>query len=214
MAVRRKQAAESRIHCWWKRPLDLLFCLVAAPLIVPVALITWLLVRVVLGAPATFRQARPGLHGETFTMIKFRTMRDAFDAQGEPLPDEDRLTSLGRFLRSTSLDELPELWNILVGNMTLVGPRPLLVEYLPLYSAEHRRRHLVPPGLTGWAQINGRNDVPWPAKLDMDVWYVDHCSLWLDLRVLVVTPLRVLRREGISRAGHATVEKFSGYDNS
>lgn len=199
---------------WWKRPLDLLFCLVLLPVVLPLGLLIWLLVRLLLGAPATFRQVRPGLHGKPFTLIKFRTMRNAYDSNGEPLPDAERLTAFGRLLRSTSLDELPELWNILVGDMTLVGPRPLLMEYLPLYSEQHQRRHLVRPGLTGWAQINGRNNVSWPKKLDLDVWYVDHCSLLLDLKILVLTPLQVLRREGISREGHATVEKFAGYGHS
>ena len=208
-----RPAAAVRRH-WWKRPLDLVFCIVLAPIAAPLALIIWLVVRIRLGAPATFRQARPGLNGQIFTLIKFRTMRDACDENGEPLPDEKRLTSLGRFLRSTSLDEVPELWNILTGAMTLVGPRPLLVEYMPLYSAKHQRRHLVRPGLTGWAQINGRNNLSWPDKLDLDVWYVDNCSPWLDLRILLMTPLRVLKRDGISRPGHATVEKFSGYGNS
>lgn len=200
------------LNLWWKRPLDLLFCVVAAPLVLPVVLLVWLLVRLFLGAPATFRQTRPGLHGRPFALIKFRTMRNACDQNGEPLPDEQRLTGLGRFLRSTSLDELPEFWNIVTGAMTLVGPRPLLVEYLPIYSEKHQQRHLVPPGLTGWAQINGRNSLSWPAKLDMDVWYVQHCCLLQDIKILIATPLRVLLCKGVAQAGHATADRFAGYD--
>ncbi|GAA3984008.1 sugar transferase [Comamonas faecalis] len=169
-----------------------------------------LLIRRKLGSPVFFRQTRPGLHGKPFQMVKFRTMTDARDAQGALLPDADRLTPFGRFLRSTSLDELPELWNVLKGDMSLVGPRPLLMEYLPLYSPEQARRHAVRPGVTGWAQVNGRNAISWEEKFALDVWYVDHQSLALDLRILWLTVKKVLVREGISAAGEATMGKFTG----
>ncbi|HTJ46699.1 MAG TPA: sugar transferase [Kofleriaceae bacterium] len=163
-----------------------------------------------MGRPVFFKQERPGLGGRPFGMVKFRTMRDATDEHGRPLPDADRLTPLGRFLRASSLDELPELWNVLRGDMSLVGPRPLLMRYLPRYSAEQARRHDVKPGITGWAQINGRNALSWDEKLALDVWYVDHWSLLLDLRILARTMLTVLRREGISAAGEATMPEFMG----
>lgn len=162
------------------------------------------------GWPPVFRQARPGFRGKIFPMLKFRTMTNDVDAAGELLPDAVRLTPFGKFLRSTSLDELPELWNVLVGEMSLVGPRPLLVEYLPLYSSEQARRHEVRPGITGWAQVNGRNSLSWDEKLQLDVWYVDHRSLLLDLRILAETLTKVVRREGISAAGEATMSKFQG----
>jgi sugar transferase EpsL len=155
---------------------------------------------------------RPGLGGRPFRIYKFRTMRHALDAGGRPLSDAARLTAVGRFLRATSLDELPELWNVLKGDMSLVGPRPLLPEYLPLYSETHRRRHEVRPGLTGWAQVNGRNALEWPRRLDLDVWYVDQRSFWLDLRILARTVAAVLGRRGISQPGHATMQPFRGYD--
>lgn len=176
----------------------------------PVILSLALSVRVALGSPVFFRQERPGKQCVPFEMIKFRTMRDAKDASGRPLPDAERLTSFGRFLRSTSLDELPELWNVLKGEMSLVGPRPLLMEYIPLYSPEQARRHEVRPGITGWAQINGRNAVDWDDRFRMDVWYVDHQSFLLDLRILMLTFKKVLFREGISAAGEATMTKFTG----
>lgn len=169
-----------------------------------------MVVRHKLGAPVLFRQVRPGLHGRPFEMLKFRTMTDARDAQGVLLPDALRLTPLGRWLRATSLDELPELWNVLKGDMSLVGPRPLLIEYLPLYSAEQARRHEVRPGITGWAQVNGRNAVSWEDKFRMDVWYVDHRSIWLDIKILWLTVHKVLAREGISAANEATTSKFTG----
>lgn len=169
-----------------------------------------MVVRHKLGAPVLFRQVRPGLHGRPFEMLKFRTMTDARDAQGVLLPDALRLTPLGRWLRATSLDELPELWNVLKGDMSLVGPRPLLMEYLPLYSAEQARRHEVRPGITGWAQVNGRNAVSWEDKFRMDVWYVDHRSIWLDIKILWLTVHKVLAREGISAANEATTSKFTG----
>ena len=162
------------------------------------------------GSPALFRQRRVGLRGREFTVLKFRTMRDAAGPDGKPLPDEQRMTRLGAFLRRSSLDELPQLWNVLKGDMSLVGPRPLLPEYLPLYSPEQARRHEVKPGITGWAQVNGRNAIDWDTKLAMDVWYVDHRSLWLDLRILLMTVRKVLVRDGISQAGHATAEPFRG----
>lgn len=178
----------------------------------PVLLILYVLVRVNLGSPALFRQQRPGLHGRPFMMVKFRTMLDALDAEGNPLPDDVRLTRLGRLLRATSLDELPELWNVLKGEMSLVGPRPLLVEYLPLYSAEQARRHEVRPGITGWAQVNGRNALGWPEKFALDVWYVDNRSLLLDIRILMLTVKKVFVREGISADGQATMSRFTGGD--
>jgi lipopolysaccharide/colanic/teichoic acid biosynthesis glycosyltransferase len=173
-------------------------------------LLLYVTVRRKLGSPVLFRQTRPGLHGQPFMMIKFRTMTDERGPDGELLPDARRLTSFGRFLRASSLDELPELWNVLRGEMSLVGPRPLLMEYLPLYSAEQARRHEVRPGITGWAQVNGRNALSWEDKFRLDVWYVDHRSLWLDLRILWLTVRKVLVREGISAQGEATMPRFKG----
>lgn len=193
-----------------KRLFDVLVSLSLLLLLAPVLLVTALLVRRWLGAPVLFTQVRPGLYGQPFKMVKFRTMTDARDAAGNLLPDADRLTRFGRFLRSTSLDELPELFNVLKGEMSLVGPRPLLMEYLPLYSDTQRRRHEVRPGITGWAQVNGRNAVGWDERFRLDVWYVDHRSLWLDLRILWMTVRKVLVREGISAQGEATMAKFTG----
>ena len=178
-------------------------------LALPLALLTWQ-VRRKLGSPAFFRQVRPGMHGQPFEMVKFRTMTDARGPDGALLPDADRLTPFGRFLRASSLDELPELWNVLKGEMSLVGPRPLLMEYLPLYSPQQARRHEVRPGITGWAQVNGRNALGWDEKFKLDVWYVDHRSLWLDMKILWLTVKKVLVREGISAAGEATMGKFTG----
>lgn len=183
--------------------------LVLAPVIVFVA---WQISRK-MGSPVLFRQVRPGLNGKPFEMIKFRTMKDAIDASGNPLPDAERLTPFGQFLRSSSLDELPELWNVLKGDMSLVGPRPLLMEYLPLYSPEQARRHEVRPGVTGWAQVNGRNTLSWEDKFKLDVWYVDNRSLWLDIKVLFLTVKKVLVRDGISAEGEATMSKFTGSDS-
>jgi len=194
-----------------KRVLDVAAAGVGLLLLSPLIAAVALAVRVNLGAPVFFRQARPGLHGRPFRLVKFRTMRDATGPDGTPLPDEARLTRFGRFLRASSLDEFPELWNVLRGDMSLVGPRPLLTEYLPLYSPRHARRHEVRPGLTGWAQVNGRNALTWEARLELDVWYVEHRSLALDLRILLRTVATVLRRRGISHAGHATMERFRGY---
>ena len=172
--------------------------------------VTSLAVRASMGSPVWFRQERPGLQGERFVVLKFRTMRDSIDREGRPLPDDQRLTALGKLLRSTSLDELPQLVNVLRGELSLVGPRPLLMRYLPRYSPEQARRHDVLPGITGWSQINGRNAIAWPEKLAHDVWYVDHWSLWLDLRILALTALRVVQRSGVSQAGHATMPEFMG----
>ena len=193
-----------------KRLCDLLLSLGALLVLALPLLLLWFLVRRRLGSPVLFRQVRPGLHGRPFMMVKFRTMTDERGADGELLPDAQRLTPFGRFLRATSLDELPELWNVLRGEMSLVGPRPLLMEYLPLYSPEQARRHEVRPGITGWAQVNGRNAVSWNERFRLDVWYVDHCSLWLDLRILWLTVRKVLVREGISAQGEATMSKFTG----
>ena len=178
-------------------------------LAIPFLLLVWR-VRRELGSPVFFCQMRPGLHGRPFRMIKFRTMTDARGSDGRLLPDADRLTAFGRFLRASSLDELPELWNVLKGDMSLVGPRPLLVEYLPLYSRVQARRHDVRPGITGWAQVNGRNALSWDRKLELDVWYVDNRSLWLDFRILWLTLRKVLARDGINAPGEATMPRFTG----
>ena len=178
-------------------------------LALPLLVVIWM-VRRKLGSPVFFAQVRPGMHGKPFKMVKFRSMISERSTDGELLPDAVRLTPFGRFLRSTSLDELPELWNVLKGDMSLVGPRPLLMEYLPLYSPEQARRHEVRPGITGWAQVNGRNAISWEDKFKLDVWYVDHCSLWLDIKILWLTVKKVLVREGISAAGEATMGKFTG----
>jgi lipopolysaccharide/colanic/teichoic acid biosynthesis glycosyltransferase len=197
-----------------KRMLDLTGSAAGLLLLAPVILCTAVLVRRRLGSPVLFAQVRPGRHGEPFRMYKFRTMTDARDAQGRLLPDSERLTPFGRWLRSSSLDELPELLNVLKGDMSLVGPRPLLMEYLPLYSPEQARRHEVKPGITGWAQINGRNAISWDDKFALDVWYVDNRSLLLDIRILALTVWKVVRREGISAAGEATMPRFTGSDRS
>jgi len=196
-----------------KRCFDLVASLVALLSLLPVIVVTAILVRIKLGSPVFFRQTRPGRDGRPFQMIKFRTMLDEVDEQGQPLPDSERLTSFGQFLRSSSLDELPELWNVLKGDMSLVGPRPLLMEYLPLYSEEQYRRHEVRPGVTGWAQVNGRNALSWEDKFRLDVWYVDNRSLWLDLKILFLTVKKVLVRDGISSEGEVTMSKFNGNDD-
>lgn len=193
-----------------KRIFDIAFSLLALFMLSPIFLVISVLVRRHLGSPVIFRQLRPGLLSKPFQMYKFRTMSDARDFCGMLLPDEKRLTTLGRFLRSTSLDELPELWNVLLGDMSLVGPRPLLMEYLQLYSDVQKRRHEVKPGVTGWAQINGRNSIPWYKKFELDVWYVDHQSLLLDLKILFLTFWKVVKRSDINQAGQATVEPFNG----
>jgi sugar transferase EpsL len=197
-------------HRTGKRLLDLALTLPALVVLAPVIAVVAILVRLRLGAPVLFRQQRPGLQGRPFTLLKFRTMTDARDAAGALLPDAERLPPFGRFLRSTSLDELPELLNVIRGDMSLVGPRPLLMQYLELYSPRQMRRHDVRPGITGWAQINGRNALSWPAKFELDVWYVEHYSLWLDLRILARTLWKVLSREGISEPGEATATFFQG----
>lgn len=193
-----------------KRLIDLLLSFLGLLILALPLLLLCILVRLKLGSPVLFCQIRPGLHGRPFTMVKFRTMIDERGADGELLPDARRLTAFGRFLRASSLDELPELWNVLRGEMSLVGPRPLLMEYLPLYSPEQARRHEVRPGITGWAQVNGRNAVSWEQRFKLDVWYVDHCSLWLDLRILWLTIRKVILRDGISAQGEATMPRFTG----
>lgn len=193
-----------------KRLSDIVLSLSALLLLAPVlGLVAWQ-IRRKLGGPVIFRQVRPGLSGAPFEIIKFRTMLDATNSAGKLLPDSERLTSFGSLLRSLSLDELPELWNVLKGDMSLVGPRPLLMEYLPLYSAEQARRHEVRPGITGWAQVNGRNAISWEDKFELDVWYVDNQSFWLDVKILFLTVIKVFHREGISQGGHVTMEKFRG----
>jgi lipopolysaccharide/colanic/teichoic acid biosynthesis glycosyltransferase len=193
-----------------KRVFDFVAGLLALLLLaLPLLALAWL-IRRKLGSPVLFCQVRPGLHGRPFTMVKFRTMTDEGGPGGALLPDAQRLTPFGRFLRASSLDELPELWNVLKGDMSLVGPRPLLMEYLPLYTPEQARRHAVRPGITGWAQVNGRNAISWADKFALDVWYVDHRSLWLDVQILWRTVRKVLVRDGISAAGEATMPKFTG----
>ncbi|MDH1234840.1 sugar transferase [Stutzerimonas stutzeri] len=193
-----------------KRLFDILASAFGLLLLSPVIVIVAWLIRRKLGSPVLFRQIRPGLNGKPFEMIKFRTMRDAVDAHGNPLPDSERMTPFGNFLRSSSLDELPELWNVLKGDMSLVGPRPLLMEYLPLYSPEQYRRHEVRPGVTGWAQVNGRNALSWEEKFKLDVWYVNNYSFWQDLKIIFLTVKKVFLREGISAEGEATMSKFEG----
>jgi lipopolysaccharide/colanic/teichoic acid biosynthesis glycosyltransferase len=193
-----------------KRVFDFVAALLALLLLaLPLLALAWL-IRRKLGSPVLFRQVRPGQHGKPFNMVKFRTMTDERGPDGAWLPDALRLTPFGRFLRASSLDELPELWNVLKGEMSLVGPRPLLMEYLPLYTPEQARRHEVRPGITGWAQVNGRNAISWADKFALDVWYVDHRSLWLDVRILWLTVRKVLVRDGISAAGEATMPRFEG----
>ena len=196
-----------------KRFFDILISTCALIALMPVFIIIALLVSRNLGSPVFFCQMRPGLNGFPFKMIKFRTMRDSMGLNGALLPDSQRLTPFGRFLRGSSLDELPELWNVLKGEMSLVGPRPLLLEYLPLYSHDQARRHEVRPGITGWAQVNGRNAISWEDKFSLDVWYVDNHSFWLDIKIVWMTVRKVLVRDGISAAGEATMSKFMGSDS-
>lgn len=193
-----------------KRLFDLTIAGTALVVLSPVMAITALLVRRYLGSPVLFRQERPGFHGRPFILTKFRTMRDAVSATGEPLPDHERLTAFGRALRKTSLDELPQLISVVRGDMSLVGPRPLLMEYLPIYSAEQARRHDVRPGITGWAQVNGRNAISWEDKFRLDIWYVNNRSFWLDLKIIALTVLRIFRRNGVSASDHVTMPKFTG----
>jgi len=197
-------------HFYGKRLFDLVLTVPALVLFSPVLVVLALLVRLKLGSPILFRQIRPGLNEKPFNMLKFRTMTNARDKDGNLLPDEQRLTRFGRFLRSTSLDELPEVLNVLKGDMSLVGPRPLLMQYLQRYSPEQARRHEVKPGLTGWAQVNGRNAITWEEKFKLDVWYVDNWSLWLDIKIIAMTIWKILKREGISQPGQATMEEFKG----
>ncbi|CAM3691888.1 TPA: sugar transferase [Vibrio cholerae] len=193
-----------------KRIFDFLLAAIFLLLFFPIILFIAWKIRKNLGSPVLFRQTRPGLNGQPFEMIKFRTMKDAVDANGNPLPDSERMTPFGDKLRNSSLDELPELWNVLKGEMSLVGPRPLLMQYLPLYSKEQARRHEVRPGVTGWAQINGRNAISWEEKFKLDVWYVDNRSFWLDLRVLLLTVKKVIFKEDISAEGEVTMPPFKG----
>ena len=193
-----------------KRLFDITAASAALVVLSPVYVITAYKVKKNLGSPVLFRQTRPGLDGNPFEMIKFRTMKDDIDSDGNPLPDSERLTDFGKTLRNSSLDELPELWNVVKGDMSLVGPRPLLMEYLPLYSKEQARRHDVRPGITGYAQVNGRNAIGWDKKFELDTWYVDNQSLWLDIKILLKTVKKVVVKDGISEEGEATMSKFSG----
>lgn len=197
-----------------KRLFDLFAALLALVLLSPILIWVALKVRSRLGSPVIFRQRRPGLNGEPFDMIKFRTMLEAYDEHGKPLPNEQRMTPFGKWLRATSLDELPELWNVVKGSMSLVGPRPLRMEYLPLYNAHQARRHEVRPGITGWAQINGRNSLSWEQKFDLDVWYVDNQSFLLDLKILFLTVKKVVVKEGINASEEVTMKPFTGTKES
>lgn len=193
-----------------KRTFDIVASAFALIILAPVYAMIAYKVKKNLGSPVLFRQTRPGLHGRPFEMIKFRTMKDAIDKDGNPLPDSERLTDFGKKLRATSLDELPELWNVLKGDMSLVGPRPLLMEYLPLYNVEQAKRHNVRPGITGYAQVNGRNTIGWEEKFKLDTWYVEHQSFWLDVKILLQTVKKVIIKDGISAEGEATMSKFTG----
>ncbi|CAH3541183.1 sugar transferase [Citrobacter freundii] len=195
-----------------KRLLDIIISFCALILLSPLLLYLAYKIKVKIGSPVLFKQQRPGLNGKPFNMIKFRTMRDAYDKDGNPLPDDERMTVFGTKLRNMSLDELPELWNVLRGDMSLVGPRPLLMQYLSLYNTKQMRRHEVRPGITGWAQVNGRNSISWQEKFDLDVWYIDNHSLVLDLKILLLTIQKAYKRDGISAEGHVTVEPFRGND--
>ena len=195
---------------WVKRALDLVVAFMGLLLLSPVIAILALVVLAKLGSPILFRQQRPGLNCRPFTLLKFRTMLDSRDPHGSPLEDSQRLTGFGKFLRASSLDELPELVNVLRGEMSLIGPRPLLMHYLPFYSKEQKQRHLVRPGITGWAQVNGRNEQSWDERFEMDAWYVEHYGIGLDLKILALTAWRVLRREGVSQSGDATMPEFRG----
>jgi len=200
----------SNVQLILKRIIDITGALVGLIVLSPVLLIVAAMVRLRLGSPVFFRHQRPGLHGRPFELIKFRTMTDVLDADGKLLPDSERLPAFGKFLRSTSMDELPELLCVLKGDMSVVGPRPLMMKYLPRYTPEQARRHEVKPGITGWSQVNGRNASSWERKLELDTWYADHWSLWLDLKILVKTPISILKREGITEPGEATASEFIG----
>ena len=193
-----------------KRLLDIIIASIALILLSPLYAFVAYKVKKNLGSPVLFRQVRPGLHGKPFEMIKFRTMKDAVDEQGNPLPDSERLTPFGQMLRSSSLDEMPELWNVIKGDMSIVGPRPLLMEYLPLYSPEQAKRHDVRPGMTGHAQVNGRNAIGWEEKFKLDTWYVENQSVWLDFKIMLKTVKKVLAKDDINEAGEATMSKFTG----
>ena len=193
-----------------KRLFDLTIALSSVILLTPIFVLIGFFVRIRIGSPVLFRQRRPGLHGKPFTIYKFRTMTDKRDEDGNLLPDSDRLTKLGRFLRKTSMDELPELFNVIKGDMSIVGPRPLLMQYLDRYTPEQARRHEVKPGITGWAQVNGRNAISWEDKFKLDVWYVDNWSIWLDVKIIAMTIWKILKREGINQPGQATAEEFFG----
>lgn len=193
-----------------KRLLDIIIASIALILLSPLYFYVAHKVKKNLGSPVLFRQVRPGLHGKSFEMIKFRSMKDAVDAQGNPLPDSERLTPFGKMLRSSSLDEMPELWNVIKGDMSIVGPRPLLMEYLPLYNQEQAKRHLVRPGMTGHAQVNGRNAISWEEKFKLDTWYVENQSVWLDFKIMLKTVKKVLAKDDINEAGEATMSKFTG----
>ena len=190
--------------------LDFMLALIGLIILMPLFIIISVLIIFKLNAPVFFKQSRPGLNGETFEIYKFRTMTNECDENGVPLSDEERLSKFGKFLRSTSLDELPGLWNVLNGTMSLIGPRPLLIEYLPLYSDRQARRHEVKPGITGWAQVNGRNAIEWNEKFELDVWYVENLTFFLDIKILYLTLKKVIRRDGISHNNHVTMEKFKG----
>ena len=192
------------------RLFDILLSIFLLALLSPLILFIIFLVKYNLGSPIFFKQSRPGIKGKPFLLYKFRTMKNINNSDGDQLPDDNRLGPFGKFLRSTSVDELPELWNVLKGEMSFVGPRPLLMDYLPLYSARQARRHEVKPGITGWAQINGRNSITWKEKLDMDIWYVNNKSFWLNIRIILITIVKVIKREGISGDGIATMDKFKG----
>ena len=193
-----------------KRILDVAIASTALVLLSPVYALVAYKVKKNLGSPVLFRQTRPGLHGQPFEMIKFRSMKDAMDAAGHPLPDSERLTPFGKMLRATSLDEMPELWNVIKGDMSIVGPRPLLMEYLPLYNSEQAKRHEVRPGITGYAQVNGRNAISWEKKFELDTWYVNNHSLWLDFKIMLKTVKKVLAKDDISAEGDVTMHKFTG----
>ena len=193
-----------------KRILDVAIASTALVLLSPVYALVAYKVKKNLGSPVLFRQTRPGLHGQPFAMIKFRSMKDALDAAGNPLPDSERLTPFGKMLRATSLDEMPELWNVIKGDMSIVGPRPLLMEYLPLYNSEQAKRHEVRPGITGYAQVNGRNAISWEKKFELDTWYVENQSLWLDFKIMLKTVKKVLAKDDISAEGEVTMHKFTG----
>ena len=194
----------------FKRLLDIVIASIALVLLSPLYFYVAYKVKKNLGSPVLFRQVRPGLHGKPFEMIKFRTMKDALDTEGNPLPDSERLTPFGKMLRSSSLDEMPELWNVIKGDMSIVGPRPLLMEYLPLYNQEQAKRHLVRPGMTGHAQVNGRNAISWEEKFKLDTWYVENRSLWLDFKIMLQTVKKVVAKDDINEAGEATMTKFTG----